>query len=67
MTLDQKDEAVLNELDFDAWTAIADIIRHGWRIGTVRASLKRLLDDGTIQRRWHGNQRFGRYLYRIVQ
>ena len=67
MTLDQKDEAVLDLLEFGDWTAIADIIRHGWRIGTVRASLKRLLDEGTIERRWHGNARFGRHVYRIAQ
>ena len=60
-----RDRMVLNQMQTkksDA-IAIADLARSGWRIGTIRASLKRLMAEGAVERIWDGNQRFGRYLY----
>jgi hypothetical protein len=43
--------------------AIIDLARRGWRIGTIRNSLKRLREQGHVNRVWDGNGRYGRYLY----
>lgn len=67
MTLEQKDDLLLRRLPPDDWAAIVDLARSGLRVGTIRGSLKRLLDAGTIERRWDGNERFGRYIYRVKQ
>lgn len=56
------DNLILNRLS-DEGTAINDLIMTGIRLGTARASLKRLLDAKAVRRRWHGNERFGRFVY----
>jgi hypothetical protein len=66
MTLEQKDTAVLNLLQCDSWTAIIDL-RSRLRIGTIRGALRRLLAAGKAERRWDGNERFGRFLYRAAR
>ena len=64
----QRDDAVYYLLN-DDWQSVDEIVLsgHGVSLGTVRASLKRLLEDGLIERKWDGNERYGRYLYREVQ
>ena len=44
-------------------TSIADIVQTGLRVGAVRNSLKRLLEEEIVVRAWDGNQRMGRYVY----
>ena len=60
--LNEIDSAVLGSLSEEP-TAILDLALRGFRFGTLRNSLKRLLDAGAVTRRWDGNARFGRYLY----
>ena len=43
--------------------SVSQLCSVGLRVGTVRNSLKRLLDAGMIQRWYDGNERFGRYVY----
>lgn len=59
---DEIDHLVLTDLGGEG-QSITDLCRMGMHIGTVRASLKRLVAAGEVKRRWDGNQRFGRYLY----
>jgi hypothetical protein len=62
---DERDEFVVNVLN-NQWQRIADIVQAGLRFGTVRASLKRLEKAGRIEKRWDGNQRYGRFVYKIA-
>lgn len=62
----QRDKAVAWQLN-DDWQSIFDIVRRGFRVGTVRASLKRLEQDGIVQKRWDGNSRYGRYIYKFAR
>ena len=43
--------------------AIVDLARNGWRIGTIRNALARLLQVQWVERQWDGNARYGRYVY----
>ena len=43
--------------------SVAEIAESGLAVGTVRASLKRLLDSGQVIRYYDGNERFGKYVY----
>ena len=56
------DQAVLSYIGSEP-VSIMDLCRFGGRIGTYKNSLRRLLEQKAIQRRWDGNQRFGRYVY----
>ena len=58
---DQIDEAVLSSIGSEP-VPIVDLCKGG-RIGAYRNSLRRLLEQKAVQRKWDGNQRFGRYLY----
>jgi hypothetical protein len=58
------DNVVFQSLHDDEYQPIIDLMRHGFREGTVRASLKRLLEENRIIRKWDGNERYGRYVYR---
>jgi hypothetical protein len=60
------DNAVFESLHGDENQPIIDLMRRGLREGTVRASLKRLLAEKRIVRKWDGNERYGRYVYRIA-
>jgi predicted transcriptional regulator len=60
---DEADRIVLEYLSEDEGTGIVDMIRCGLKQGTIRASLKRLVESGSAKRKWDGNERFGRYLY----
>ncbi len=64
--LDEIDSLVLQSVPTDEWVAIRDLVK-GDRLSTVRGALKRLLAKGHVTRKWDGNQRFGRYLYRARQ
>lgn len=65
--LDEIDGLVFQHLPMDGWVAIRDLVEDGFlRLGTVRGALKRLLAEGSVTRRWDGNGRFGRYLYRAA-
>jgi hypothetical protein len=65
MRTDEIDRAVLCQVpnEKEDGIGIVDFVAAGFRPGTVRAALSRLLADGTVQRKWDGNERFGRYLY----
>ena len=67
MQIDDANQLVWNNLSFTEGASISDILE-GWggpiRIGTVRSALKRLLATGEVTRKWDGNARFGRYLYK---
>jgi len=63
----------LVDIDFEIYSllpeskyiSIIDLsIQGGYRHGTVRNSLTRLIAENRAERTWHGNERFGRYLYR---
>ena len=43
--------------------AIVDFTRRGWRVGTIRSALARLLQEQQVTREWDGNIRYGRYVY----
>jgi hypothetical protein len=60
------DQAVLNSLSAESAVSITDLQRRGFRLGTSRNSLKRLLTQGQVCRRWDGNPRYGRFLYRLA-
>jgi DNA-binding Lrp family transcriptional regulator len=63
---DEIDRSVLNSLPTEHREAIAvvDLAHDNWlKLGTIRNALKRLLDEGAIERIWDGNERFGRFLY----
>jgi hypothetical protein len=60
---DEADRIVLEYLSEEEGTAIVDMIRCGLKQGTIRASLKRLVESSSAKRMWDGNERFGRYLY----
>jgi predicted transcriptional regulator len=59
-----KDNAVLGIVLPNDWRSVNDVTQWGGRVGSIRASMRRLLTDGLIERRWDGNERYGRYLYR---
>jgi hypothetical protein len=61
----ERDDAIFDRVGEDRSSAVSieEIVRCGLRVGTVRSSLKRLMEQGLVERVWRGNQRFGRYLY----
>jgi hypothetical protein len=62
---DQIDGVILNQLPDKKCDAVGimDLCQFGGRIGTIRASLKRLIESGSAKRQWDGNQRYGRFVY----
>src|SRR5258708_2278084 len=59
------DGEVLDALIGYDYVSIMRLSERGFRVGTLRGSLQRLLADGYVERRWSGNQRFGKFEYRI--
>jgi predicted transcriptional regulator len=59
---DEIDQLVLNYMN-EKPVALVDFERWGIRHGTARNAVGRLLKAGLVERKWEGNQRFGRYLY----
>jgi hypothetical protein len=60
---DEIDRRVLGLIG-DEPVAIKDLfLRWGGCLGTYRNAVGRLYDQGLLECRWDGNQRFGRYLY----
>lgn len=59
------DLEVLSLVETVSELAIAESHHYGMRPGTVRASLKRLMEAGKVKRRWDGNPMYGRYLYHV--
>jgi DNA-binding Lrp family transcriptional regulator len=63
---DAIDREVLSLLPTERHEAIAivDLVRNSrFKLGTVRNTLKRLLEQGAIDGIWDGNERYGRLLY----
>jgi hypothetical protein len=53
-----------SDLDISDWDSISYLWQKtGLRVGTLRNSLWRLCESGLADRRWDGNERFGRYVY----
>ena len=50
-----------NIFDWDSISKLRE--KTGLRLGTLRASLRRLCEVGLVYRAWDGNERFGRYVY----
>lgn len=63
------DDLVCNQKLTYEWQSIMDMVSDGggWKVGTLRNSLYRLRELGLVERKWEGNQRFGRYLYRLAE
>lgn len=59
---DEIDQLVLNYINEEP-VALVDLERWGIRHGTARNAISRLLKAGLVERKWEGNERFGRYLY----
>jgi hypothetical protein len=59
---DEVDRIILNHIR-DESIGVVDLQRWGFSHVTLRDSLGRLLKADLIDRRWIGNERFGRYLY----
>ncbi len=59
---DEVDRIILNHIG-DESVGVVDLQRWGFSHVTLRDSLGRLLKAQLIERRWVGNERFGRYLY----
>jgi hypothetical protein len=59
---DEVDRVILHHIG-DEPTGVVDLQRWGFSHVTLRDSLARLLKAELIERRWIGNERFGRYLY----
>lgn len=57
------DENVLRFIPTDGSIGTVDLQNWGFKLTSLRASLKRLESEGLIKTRWDGNERFGRYLY----
>ncbi len=64
----ERDSVVASRLSQSNYRSISEVVRFGGglREGTVRNSLKRLVERGEVLRRWEGNERYGRYVYRIA-
>jgi hypothetical protein len=62
---DEIDEEVLNALPGEDYVSIMKLSEQWFRVGTLRGSLRRLIADGYLERRWNGNLRFGKFEYRI--
>ena len=61
---DEVDRIVLNHVrDGGEPTGVVDLQRWGFSHITLRDSLSRLLRAELIERRWVGNERYGRFLY----
>ena len=61
---DEVDRIILNHIRVgDEPTGVVDLQRWGFSHVTLRDSLGRLLRADLIERRWVGNERFGRFLY----
>jgi hypothetical protein len=56
------------ELPTDGWLAVVDLYDRGYRYGhgTLSRALGELAKSGEAVRRWDGNSRFGRFVYRAV-
>lgn len=65
MTVTDKQElSVYTDIAIWNWDSVSDLVqRTGLRIGAVRNSLKRLVEDKLALRGWQGNERYGRYVY----
>jgi hypothetical protein len=64
---DSIDHALLGWIPSDfPGVSVVDIIRQGFRTGTVRNAIARLQAAGLIKAKWDGNARYGRYLYTRV-
>jgi predicted transcriptional regulator len=59
---DEIHQLVLNYMS-EQPVALVDFERWGVRHGSARNAVSRLLKAGLIERKWAGNERFGRYLY----
>jgi hypothetical protein len=59
---DEVDRVVLNHIG-DESIGVVDLQRWGFSHITLRDSLARLLKANLIERRWIGNERYGRFLY----
>jgi predicted transcriptional regulator len=58
------DAEVLRHLSPEEWESIDSLQRWtGLHTGTLRNSLRRHCEAGLADRRWDGNERFGRYVY----
>ncbi len=63
---DQIDESVFSRLPEDDYASINELCGFGFRRGTVSSSLRRLVEEGSVIRKWDGNQRYGRFLYKVA-
>jgi DNA-binding transcriptional ArsR family regulator len=53
-----------SDVEISDWDSISRLCQKtGLRVGTLRASLRRLCEAGLVHRAWDGNERFGRYVY----
>jgi hypothetical protein len=59
---DEVDRVILNHIGNES-IGVVDLHRWGFSHVTLRDSLARLLRADLIERRWIGNERFGRFLY----
>jgi len=59
-----QDHEVLNLLSTETSISILKLSELGFRVGTIRGSLQRLVSKGNVSRQWVGNGRFGCYEYR---
>ena len=55
----ERDDAIFDRVGEDRSSAVSieEIVRCGLRVSTVRSSLKRLMEQGLVERVWRGNQR----------
>jgi DNA-binding transcriptional ArsR family regulator len=55
---------LFSDWDIFDWDSISKLReKTGLRLGTLRASLRRLCEAGLVHRAWDGNERFARYVY----
>ena len=66
-TQDEINNIIFQRYVTDEWQAIKDMCASGGRYNTIRGALGYLLEQGLVDRRWAGNARFGRYLYRVAR
>jgi hypothetical protein len=59
---DEVDRVILNHIGGES-IGVVDLQKWGFSHVTLRDALGRLLKADLIDRRWIGNDRFGRYLY----
>ena len=53
----ERDDAIFDRVGEDRSSAVSieEIVRCGLRVSTVRSSLKRLMEQGLVERVWRGN------------